>query len=144
MYIGSSLMNRIFIYIYMSKLELKLLNLHGCFMIWTWILHDFRNSKGYSGVMDFNDTVHIFEVGSHLFESCKHPRVNAIQHFTLYTRLHFYTWDKHNMLRKRSFGPSPLAMCPGNQWATSRPPKSKAVLNFPTLQSTEKIFIVPH
>lgn len=90
-----------YIYIYMSKLDLKLLNLHGCFMIWTWILHDFRNSKGYSGVMDFNDTVHIFEVGSHLFESCKHPSVNAIQHFTLYTRLHFYTWDKHNV--KKTF-----------------------------------------
>lgn len=65
--------------------------------------------------MDFNDTVHIFEVGSHLFESCKHPSVNAIQHFTLYTRLPLYTWDKHSMLRKRSFGLSPLAMCPGNQ-----------------------------
>lgn len=42
-------------------------------------------------------------------------------------RLFYILWS--NLLRL-----SPLAMCPGNQWATSRAPKSKEVLKLPTLQ----------
>lgn len=38
--------------------------------------------------------------------------------------------------------PSPLAMCPGNQCATSLPPKSNAVRNIPTLHRTENSFII--
>lgn len=42
------------------------------------IQYDSSNMKGYSGVMNFYNTVRILEVGPHLFNSYKNTKVKAV------------------------------------------------------------------
>lgn len=64
----------------------------------------------------------------------KWPRTPDYPHFQKHHKPHFRANVKPKL--------SPLAMCPGNQWATSRPPKSKTVLNLSTWRSAWYSFML--
>lgn len=90
--------------------------------------------------MNFYNTVHILQIGSHLFQSCKNTRVKAVSQPAL--QITYKAALTHNARILLLCQASPLAMCPGNQCATSLPPKSNAVRNIPTLQRAEHSFMI--
>lgn len=74
-------------------------------------------ARGYASVVHLDEAVGAPQGGPHLPQACNTAPGER--------------WRGRGVVSPLRFHPSPFAMCPGNQEATSRPPKSKRCRNAP-------------